>query len=349
MRTRAGSCVALMAMGTALLGIGCASSGLPLEEVSDKPIALLYWDEAATRDNEEAKLQSQSQGASVGGRLGVAAIEDLIQGSGGRYSGPGGQRSRVRGRIILLNPRTLELIPFPAAPPDARPLAWSKDRKRLLYNSAHGSGRTPQLYEFDTQSGEVRRLTRGPVYHLEGDYASENRVLFTWLNPEPSASRGGLKIRALGGGPSVELREIELPLGPRWSSQGDQVTYFLTEPRSRRKDDSKIVVQGLKEGAEPRVVARGREPVFTPDGQWIIYASQTASGWRLRRVRPDGAARSGLGKSHLDARWPTVSPDGRHVAYISNADGIDRLYLRRMDGSGDRILLTTGSVAFPVW
>jgi len=349
MRARRASCFVLLALGTALLGMGCASSGLPLEEVSDKPIALLYWDEAATRDNEEAKLASQSQGTPAGGRRGVAPIEDLVQWPGAGGSDSGRQRSRARGRITLLNPRTLELIPFPAAPPDARPLAWSKDRKRLLYNSAHGSGGTPQLYEFNTESGEVRRLTRGPVFHLEGDYASEDRILFSWLDPDSSEARGGLKIRSRGGGPAVSLREVALPLGPRWSPKGDQVTYFLTEPETRRKDDSKIVLQSLEAGSEPRVVARGREPVFTPDGEWIVYSSQTPSGWRLRRVRPNGAARSGLGNSHLDARWPTVSPDGRHVAYISNADGIDRLYLRRMDGSGDRILLSTGSVAFPVW
>ena len=349
MRVRPGSFFAFVTLGTVLLGMGCASSGLPLEEVSDEPIALLYWDEAATRDNQEAKLNASQQGNAPRGRRGIAGIDDFMKWPGAGGSDARGPRPRVRGRITLLNPRTLELIPFPAAPPDARPLAWSKDRKRLLYNSAHGPGGTPQLYEFDTQSREVRRLTQGPVYHLEGDYASEDRVLFTWLNSQPSGSQGGLKIRAIGGGPAVSLREIELPLGPRWSSEGDQVTYFLAQPQARRKDDSKIVVQGLRAGSEPRVVARGREPVFTPDGEWIIYASQTASGWRLRRVRPDGAARSGLGKSHLDARWPTVSPDGRHVAYVSNADGIDRLYLRRMDGSGDRILLSTGSVAFPVW
>ncbi|HIL81869.1 MAG TPA: hypothetical protein EYG54_11510, partial [Myxococcales bacterium] len=48
-------------------------------------------------------------------------------------------------------------------------------------------------------------------------------------------------------------------------------------------------------------------------------------------------------------RWPAVSPDGQHIAYVSNEDGIDRLYLRRMDGSGDRILLADGAAAFPIW
>ena len=66
-------------------------------------------------------------------------------------------------------------------------------------------------------------------------------------------------------------------------------------------------------------------------------------------MRPDGSARKGLGNSVLRARSPAISPDGKHVAYVSNDDGLDRLYVRRMDGSGDRILLEEGAVAFPAW
>ena len=339
----------LFAWGLTLLGLGCATSGVPLAEVSDHPIALVYWDEGAARENLDSNQRAQGEGFSTSGRRGVASLNEMMDADGNAPGSRGGNSRRSRGRIRLLNPRTLELTPFPAAPPDARPLAWSPDRKRLLFNSAHGTDGTPQLYEFNMDTAEVRRLTRGPVYHLEGAYASEGRFLITWLDTESVEGRAGLRLGELSGRDAIELTQDELPMGPRWSPKGDGVLYFVTAPKKTRRDTSQILIQAPEAGSAPRVVARGREAVFTPDGEWIVYAREVSEGWRLVRVRPDGSGRSVLGNSHLDARWPTVSPDGRHIAYISKTDGIDRLFLRRMDGSGDRILLEAGAVAFPVW
>jgi Tol biopolymer transport system component len=46
---------------------------------------------------------------------------------------------------------------------------------------------------------------------------------------------------------------------------------------------------------------------------------------------------------------PTISPDGRLVAYVAEIDHRQQLYLRRFDGSGDRVLFANGDGAFPVW
>ena len=130
----------LIGWGLALFGLGCASSGVPLAEVSDHPIALVYWDEAAARENLDSNQRGQEESFSTSGRRGVASLNNLIDADGTASRSLQGGSARSRGRIRLLNPRTLELIPFPAAPPDARPVAWSQDGTRLLFNSAHGAG-----------------------------------------------------------------------------------------------------------------------------------------------------------------------------------------------------------------
>jgi len=66
-------------------------------------------------------------------------------------------------------------------------------------------------------------------------------------------------------------------------------------------------------------------------------------------MRADGSARSPLGKSIRDEASPAVSPDGRFVAYVAREGEQDRLFLRRMDGSGDRVLPVDGSFGFPTW
>ena len=78
-----------------------------------------------------------------------------------------------------------------------------------------------------------------------------------------------------------------------------------------------IAVRDIDAPSEaPRIVARGTDPVFTPDGAWIVYSAIGAKGNRLFRVRPDGvgphADRRGQGPMRTH---PAVSPDGAYVAY----------------------------------
>jgi Tol biopolymer transport system component len=71
--------------------------------------------------------------------------------------------------------------------------------------------------------------------------------------------------------------------------------------------------------------------------------------WKLYRIRPDGSGRKAVGRGVLDERHPSFSPDGRLVVYVSD-DGIrKRIYLRRFDGTGDRVLLESGGGHDPVW
>jgi TolB protein len=103
------------------------------------------------------------------------------------------------------------------------------------------------------------------------------------------------------------------------------------------------------EPSEPRVLARGRDPVFTPDGEWVVYSAATSAGQRLWRVRPDGGGRAPLGRGLHEEVHPAVSPDGRFVAYVSQEADRDSLRVRRFDGSGDRLLLESGDGSTPAW
>jgi Tol biopolymer transport system component len=50
-----------------------------------------------------------------------------------------------------------------------------------------------------------------------------------------------------------------------------------------------------------------------------------------------------------DELHPTVSPDGRYVAYVADDAGRRTLRIRRFDGGGDRKLLDSGDGLLPVW
>jgi Tol biopolymer transport system component len=345
--------ITLLALGWMILAGGCATQGLPLDELSEAPIAFVYWDTEAARERKEV-MDAIGGESGRAGRVGVASLGDMA-GLLAPGSGQGGKRlSRYPGRIALLNPRTLELELFAAAPPNARPLAWSRDRRKLLFASSHLDGGTSQLYEYETESGEVSKLTRGPAMHLEADYGPNDQLVVSWLLMRPRNPLAGLDIRPPGGGEPNSLQEGLYVSGPRWSPDGELLLFFEADVREKRtetqRDRSKIMVRSLAEEGEVEIITAGREPVFSPDGEWIVFTGQSSKGWKLRRMRPDGAARAALGRSTRDERFPAISPDGRHIVYLSEDEvGLNRLYVRRMDGSGDRILLADGAAAFPVW
>jgi Tol biopolymer transport system component len=209
-----------------------------------------------------------------------------------------------------------------------------------------------QLFEYDLESGLVRRLTYDEGSPLVGDYGPDRRLVYGSLGRRRRGSRE-LQMNIYLTGPYGASPELLLDGVATdrlaWSPLGSPVLYVRRDMR-RSKARPNIVAREPVPGSEEKDLAPGRDPVFTPDGAWIVYSGPVGGGWKLRRMRPDGSGRTGLGASKRDEFEPAVSPDGKYVAYIGReVSDVDRLYVRRMDGSGDRILLRSGGAASPAW
>lgn len=337
-------------IGTALiLGIAFACAGVPTEEIPSDAIAVLHWERDAFRKREEL-LKGRVPGGPV--REGVANVENLRDWLSS-VAGAANTRELARypGHLELLNPRTGELSRVEAAPAGARPLAWSADRKRLLYASAAGR-RNFQIYEYDLETGDVKAVTYGEETHVTADYANDGSVVFGGILMDEGAPPSGriYSMESSLGLPKVITRGA-LAETVRWSPDGSGIVFVIRQRvRGKRKGRPLLVSQSLRDpDATPRTLGAGRQPVFTPDGEWIVYSAPVGDTWRLRRMRPDASARRPLGNSVRSESSPAVSPDGRFVAYVAREGELDRMFLRRLDGSGDRMLLADGSFEYPVW
>ncbi len=66
-------------------------------------------------------------------------------------------------------------------------------------------------------------------------------------------------------------------------------------------------------------------------------------------MRPDGSGRTPLGVGARDEATAAVSPDGKSVVYVSEYNGLNRLFVVRFDGTGDRLLYDGAMVEWPIW
>ena len=109
-----------------------------------------------------------------------------------------------------------------------------------------------------------------------------------------------------------------------------------------------LLLKDLGPSAAERVIARGaRFPRVTADGKRIVFNLQDgtgASGWTIAWCDVDDLSDiQRLPAVHTGARFPSVSPDGTLVAYVSGELGRDEIYLTRFpSGEGKWQISTNG-------
>jgi Tol biopolymer transport system component len=331
---------------------GCTAGGVGAGELVQPPIAVLYWDRQAARDRADAQAELRRPH-----KLGVADVGDLGRAMG---LGSGAEQQvaqRYPGHLALVDPATGAVRRIEQVPPSAVPLAWSPDHSALLLAAPSRRGGV-QLYEYRVAEQELRLLTTGPPSHVRGDYGPGRRLVSV------AELAGGRSRIELAAGAAAERRIVfEGPAvyDVRWSPRGDMLLLAVIDStRRERGGGGARMLFALSPEAPPQAwppgpgsmlepLGRGRDPVFSPDGEWIVYSARVGGGWRLRRMRAEGGGRLPLGRGVRDEIEPAVSPDGSLVAYVSEEGGLHRLFVRRIDGSGDRLLLPDGAVARPVW
>jgi dipeptidyl aminopeptidase/acylaminoacyl peptidase len=75
------------------------------------------------------------------------------------------------------------------------------------------------------------------------------------------------------------------------------------------------------------------QPEWSPDGDWIAFATDRDGNVEIYKVRPDGTELTRLTRAPgLDAH-PRWSPDGRWLSFTSNRDGNYDIWVMRADGS----------------
>ncbi len=337
--------------------LACQSRRIQSQKLPAQPIALLYWEDKAASFRADSFMNASQLQVSPRSDVDAKAAQALeirayLQAEQNMMLSS--RLAKHAGRLMLYWPRTEKLERVEAAPANSRPLAWSPDHKRLLFASPHRNARY-QLYEYDLERRDLSALTFGPAEHMRGDYDARGRLVIQRVahSRGPDGALQTVHLASAGGRIGREIARGVHPGTLRFGLEGDRIVY--EQVRSRRRSDgptvfeSFVATRALAAGSEEQILVRGREPALTPDGQWIVFASPSSAGYRLRRMRPDGTLRVPIGPGGTEERMPTVSPDGDYIAFIQVVRGSRRLSIRGFDGKSERVLLTGGWAEFPVW
>ena len=258
-----------------------------------------------------------------------------------------------------------------AQPFDPRTLTLSGAPEPVLPNVGVALGITPELavsasgtmVHFDPAGTLGLRVVRtdrtGRMAPVDPDWQGS----FNYFSVAPDGRRLAMSVNNIG---RTEIWIKQLPTGPlsRLAFEGSNVNYrpvwhpdgrsvgFISDRTGRalpyvaRADGSSPAVQ-----VEIADTAQVDELEWSQDLKWIVYRTGTYAG--VRRVAMTAVpSKAGveIEPGRFDSHSPTLSPDGRWLAYVGFETGREEVYVRPFPNTGDaRWQVSTAGGISPVW
>ncbi len=260
----------------------------------------------------------------------------------------------TRGTLWTVATDGSEHRPLLVEPGAASSPRWSPDGSRLAYVASDGE--RSQIFVRWMGTGQTARVTHVECSPSSLTWSPDGRWLaFTMFVP---------------GDPAAPATLPERPEGAEWADPARVIerVQYRSDGRGLLEEGFTHVFVVPAEGGTPRQVTSGNYdhggPLsWTPDASAILVSANRDDDWQLepresevyRVALADGAIER-LTERFGPDQSPTVSPDGRRIAYLGFDDTyqgytVTQLYVMEADGSGRRSLTASldRDASDPVW
>jgi Tol biopolymer transport system component len=200
--------------------------------------------------------------------------------------------------------------------------AFAPDGARIAFRSDRDQG---GIFVMDADGGNLRRVTPGgynPAWSPDGKeivYATSE------ANSPHSRNRSDSQLRVVNVA-NGEWRQIDIGPGrdavqPAWSPNGARIAYWGL--RSTHRDIWTVVARGGEPVAVTNDDATDWNPVWSPDGKYLYFASDSHGAMRFWRVPIDQTTGRVLGEreavtgSGAESWHPSFSRDGQRLIYVN--------------------------------
>ena len=216
----------------------------------------------------------------------------------------------------------------------------------LAYRTGESGNR---LVWMDRSGKELETLGDPGDYSQPSLSPSGDRIAFDLL--ELRAGKSDIWIRDLARG--VNSRFTFAPgnaFAPLWTPDGNTLVFS-----SDRAESPGLYEKAASGQGDEKLLVKAEEltiPVsFSPDGRYLAYTTRSAkTGWDIF-ILPMAGERKPVpfAAASTNELAPTISRDGRFLAYMSNESGRNEIYVQSFPGPGGKWQISTAGGADPHW
>lgn len=179
--------------------------------------------------------------------------------------------------------------------------AWSPDGSKLAIALSR-DGYT-QIYLTNIDGTGLRRLTNSASIDTEPQFSADGQSIY--FTSDRSGGPQIYRMSVNGGEPRRVTFSGSYNISPRISPDGKTLAYI-----SRRDGRFQLYALDLANGQETRLsdTTRDESPSFSPNGKYIMYATEMGRRGSLAVVSVDGLVKQRLTTQAGDIREPTWGP-----------------------------------------
>ncbi|MDX1385891.1 MAG: hypothetical protein R3190_19725, partial [Thermoanaerobaculia bacterium] len=162
-----------------------------------------------------------------------------------------------------------------------------------------------------------------------------------------SGSGGDIWIHDLERGTRDRLTHGSDNIRPTWTPDGRRIAFS-----SNRSGPWNLYWKEVDREDEATLLAETAVSVFpwswSPDGEVLAFQEASGAGYKVGFVSREGELLAGLG-SRAAEKAPVFSPDGRFLAYTSDASGADEIMVQPYPPTGQRWMVSNGGGNHARW